>query len=206
MVGRKGSGKTTELCRLLSLPEFGNRSVLLDPPGNIDFGVTVDDLRSMEVMLERQAEKKFRLRFCDLEAIEFGNQEDRNFWCIEAIMQMCLDVGNCTLAIDEVDMFCNPYGIPPTFKRLLARGRHDSLNLIWTARRPQEVNKLLLSQSDEFFLFQMHHPADVDYFRQFMAFERDQVLGLQVGQSIHWTAGDSRAYAEKESKKQPIDG
>lgn len=206
MLGRKGSGKTTQLCKLLSLPEFGNRAVLIDPPDNIDFGVAVEDLRSMEVMLERQADKKFRLRFSDIEAIEFGSQDDRNYWQVEAITQMCFDIGNCTLAIDEVDMFCNPYGIPPTFKRLLARGRHDSVNLIWTTRRPQEVSKLLLSQTDEFWLFQMHHPADVDYFRNFMAFERDQVLGLKVGESIHWTAGEPRAYAGQDNNRQPIDG
>jgi hypothetical protein len=166
----------------------------LDPPGNIDFGVGVDDLHSMETLLDRQAQKKFRIRYCDIEAIDFGVPEgDFNFLKLEAVMQMCFDVGDCTLVIDEVDMFCNPYGIPPTFKRLLSRGRHDRLNLIWTARRPQEVHKLLLSQTDEFFLFQMHHPDDVDYFRKFMSFDRDQVLTLQVGQSIHWAAGEAKS-------------
>lgn len=158
----------------------------------------------MEVMLERQAERKFRIRYPDLEAVQFSDEDDLNLWRVEAIMQMCFDVGHCTLAIDEVDMFCNPYVIPPTFRRLLARGRHDNLNLLWTARRPQEVSKLLLSQSDEFYLFQMHHPADVDYFRQFMAFDREQVLGLKRGQSLHWTAGQTSAYAGFD--RQPTDG
>jgi hypothetical protein len=193
MLGRKGSGKTTQLCRLLSQHKYGDRAVLIDPPGNIDFGITVEDLHSMEVLMERQSNKKFRIRYSAIEAIDFGADHDFNFLKLEAIMQLCFDVGDCTLVIDEVDMFCNPYGIPPTFKRLLSRGRHDSINLIWTARRPQEVNKLLLSQSDEFFLFQMHHPADVDYFRAFMSFDRDQVLTLQVGQSLHWTAGEAQS-------------
>lgn len=197
MLGRKGSGKTTKLCELLSRPEFGNRAVLIDPPDNIDFGITVEDLRSMETMMDRQADpsKKFRLRYSALDAITFNDPDDLAYWRVEAIVQMCLDVGGCTLAVDEVDMFCNPYGIPPTFKHLLARGRHDNINLIWSARRPQEVSKLLLSQSDEFFVFQMHHPADVDYFRQFMAFEREQVIHLNVGQCLHWTVGAASAYA-----------
>lgn len=189
MLGRKGSGKTTQLCHLLSQHKYGDRAVLIDPPGNIDFGVSVDDLHSMETLLDRQAEKKFRIRYSNLEAIDFNNAADSNYLKLEAVLQMCLDIGDCTLVIDEVDMFCNPYGIPPTFRHVLARGRHDRLNLIWTARRPQEVNKLLLSQSDEFFLFQMHHPDDVDYFRKFMSFDREQVLTLPVGQSLHWTAG-----------------
>jgi len=196
MLGRKGSGKTTQLCRLLSRPDFGARCVLIDPTDSIDFGITVDDLHSLAVQLDRQAGRKFRLRYTDIEAVDFTHvAEDPNFWKIEAIMQACLDVGSCTLAIDEVDMFCNPYGLPPTFKHLLARGRHDSLNLLWTARRPQEVSKMLLSQSDEFFLFSMHHPADIDYFAQFMAFDREQVLRLQVGQFLHWQIGDSAAYS-----------
>lgn len=197
MIGRKGSGKTTQLCRLLSQPDFGSRCVLIDPTDSIEFGVEVEDLRSLAVQLERQAQRRFRLRYSQIQAaLDFGNVEfDPNYWKIEAIIQACLDVGGCTLAIDEVDMFCNPYGIPPTFKHLLARGRHDSLNLLWTARRPQEVSKMLLAQSDEFYLFQMHHPADVDYFRQFMAFEPEQVRSLEVGQFLHWKVGDQAAYA-----------
>jgi len=193
MLGRKGSGKTTQLCRLLSQHKYGDRAILIDPPANIDYGVTVDDLHSMETLLERQAGRKFRIRYTDICAIEAWDDSDLSCLKLEAILQMCFDLGDCTLVIDEVDMFCSPYGIPPTFKRLLSRGRHDQLNLIWTARRPQEVSKLLLSQSDEFFLFQMHHPDDVDYFRKFMCFDRHQVLTLQVGQSIHWEAGAAKS-------------
>jgi len=193
MLGRKGSGKTTRLCSLLSLPKFNGRAILIDPPGSLDFGITVEDLHSMETMLNRQAFKNFRIRYADIEAIEKWDSTDRNFLKLEAIMQLCLDVGDCTLVIDEVDLFCSPYGIPPTFKHVLARGRHDSVNVIWTARRPQEVHKLLLSQTDEFYLFGMHHPADVDYFRQFMTFDREEVLTLQVGESLHWCSGDPAA-------------
>jgi hypothetical protein len=191
MLGRKGSGKTTQLCKLLSQPEYSDRSVLVDPPGNIEFGVTVENLHSMQTLIERQADRKFRIRYVDLVAIESfaAGDDEENFQKIEAILGMCLDVGNCTLVIDEVDMFCSPRGMPPTFKKLLARGRHDSLNLLWTTRRPQEVSKMLLSQSDEFYLFQMHHPADIDYFRNFMPVDRDAVMRLQVGQCLHWKAG-----------------
>jgi len=163
----------------------------VDPTASIDFGITVDDLHSLEAMLDRQADYKFRIRYPHLQSIGRWDLTDRNFLKIEAILKLCFDVGQMTIVIDEVDTVCSPYGIPPTFRRLLARGRHDSLNLIWTARRPQEVSKLLLSQTDEFFLFGMHHNDDVDYFQKFMQFNRDDVLNLKVGESLHWAAGES---------------
>ena len=176
---------------MLSQPRFNNRAILIDPQKTIDFGVRVPDLQSLAVLIERQARRRFRISYSDINAIDFSRMHDPNVAKLEALLHVCFDVGKLTLAIDEIDMFCNPYGTTESMKHLLARGRHYNIDLIWTTRRPQEVSKLLLSQTDEFYLFQMHHPADVKYFQEFMPIDRESLLGLNVGQSLHWRVGQS---------------
>lgn len=147
-------------------------------------------------MMERQGDSKpFHLRYSAISSIQSFDPDDGdiNYRKIETILRACLETGSMTLAIDEIDIVCNPNGITPTMRELLKRGRHDNVNLIWTTRRPQEVNKLLLSQSDDFYVYQMHHPDDVDYFRKFMVFERGEVERLQVGESFYWHVGGMNA-------------
>jgi hypothetical protein len=69
--------------------------------------------------------------------------------------------------IDEVDLFFNNSAKKDNpLIHFVNFGRHDENNLIWTARRPTDISKILTASIDIWYFAQIIENSDLDYFRK----------------------------------------
>ncbi|MDG7041844.1 MAG: hypothetical protein JRN22_02195 [Nitrososphaerota archaeon] len=68
------------------------------------------------------------------------------------------------LVADEIDMFDSPNRTDPTFMKLIQYGDgHYQSDIITTSRRPKNISVHLRSQTQEWYIFRLQEPADIDY-------------------------------------------
>jgi hypothetical protein len=152
IVGRKGTGKSTELAEILS---YVDRVLIFDAMGEHSFIpnklFSVDELR--EFLKWTKNKKQWAATFIPGEEIE----ED-----IEGVSKIVFDRGDLTFAIEEVPLICSPGHLPKKLGKLIRTGRHRKIDIYWTAQRAGEVSRTMTSLTDEFILFSQTEPRDLD--------------------------------------------
>lgn len=68
---------------------------------------------------------------------------------------------SCSIVFEEASKFCNPKFIPNEINNAIHYGRHYAMNLVFTARRAQELNRAVTSQSTAIISFQQTEPNDI---------------------------------------------
>ena len=72
---------------------------------------------------------------------------------------------DATVILDEVDMLCTAGQAHPALHRLIHYGRHQRVNLVATARRPQDMYRGLTSQADTIVAFRADELLDLEYLK-----------------------------------------
>lgn len=177
IVGRKGTGKSTELEEILS---YCDRVLIFDAMGEHDFIpnklFSIDELR--EFFKYSRKRKQWAATFIPGEEIE----ED-----IESVSRIVFDRGDLTFAIEEVPLICSPGHLPKKLGKLIRTGRHRKIDIYWTAQRAGEVSRTLTSLTDEFILFSQTEPRDLDAIASRCGAEvADQVSRLNGHEHLVW--------------------
>lgn len=175
-IGMKRSGKSHHLAQLaVHFP----RRIVFDFVGEfyhkIPGAVDVDTLAGAAVVLKQVQPRDKWVVVCQLipsEAIDL----------IEAVCDQkksyARAVGGLAFECGEVDQIApNNAAIHPAVHSIFARGRHiGPVSALMAARRPQEINKIVTSQSDVICAFRMHEPRDADYLANTMGSDAVQHL------------------------------
>jgi hypothetical protein len=122
---------------------------------------------------------------------------------LEWLIRIAFHVGNCAILVDEIDQFCNSH----TFMKLLPKedadgnptkcylkhlvdcGRHAEVSLVWTARRFANVHPDLRAQTDEYAIFRMDEPIEIDTVRRTIPGAADLVTTLPKRHAVIWKRG-----------------
>lgn len=80
---------------------------------------------------------------------------------VSELFGMVFDLGSCSLVVEEASLYCNPYKIDDSFKKILNYGRHRRINLVAIARRASELHRDITAQSDFIISFRQTEKRDI---------------------------------------------
>lgn len=110
---------------------------------------------------------------------------------------------NITLVIDEIDKFASPSSIEASVNNLYNVGRHYEVDIISASRRPNQVHRIITSQSHLLVLFHTNEPRDLAYIREYANKETaNAVKGLKRYEYV--TYGDQDISSKLGLKPQNI--
>lgn len=160
--GKKGYGKSYRISKLV--PEIPGTVIIVDPLAEYGaLGLTVQDPGDIVQAIKGGYH---RIRFLPEEGFDF------NLLCL-----LCYRMGNLTLVVDEISMFQETSMLPAGLGCIVQYGRHKQVSLIVASRRPAEVNRLITSQADEFWVFGISEKRDLDYLANY--FSPEQVENIR---------------------------
>lgn len=142
--GRRGSGKT-ELARQLSFAIARNGLVLVYDP------VCQWPSRNRRTVRNLESADQWPplVSFCD----------DN----VDAVCNLALEVGNCTLIVDELDLLCSPHSWKSeAAQHVVRRGRHHRVGFIGTGQRFSNCHNDIIALAEKIVCFDTQHPGDVD--------------------------------------------
>lgn len=179
VVGRKGSGKSTEFRRILG---HCPRLFVFDTMGEHSWipnhFFDVSDVQQFLVWSRKQRtfagalipEEDLEAQFCDL-------------------ADLIYDEGHMAFGIEEVPMLCTASYQPPALDRIIRLGRHRRLDVVWTAQRMAEVSRRITSATDIFVLFAHTEPRDLDAIAERCGREvAERVAHLPLHGKLVWDA------------------
>lgn len=147
ILGAKGYGKTY-FARKLAVRMAGRKKILF-----LDVSASFRDSQYREYIVE------------DIEAFLNGRRERRLLatvseenaseildWLASLVPKHRLDL---VLVVDEANLFTTSHTIHPGMKKIVALGRHSGVDLILTARDPQELSPRIRSQADVIICFRI---------------------------------------------------
>lgn len=152
VIGRRGSGKTTLVIRLL-LPLY-QPFIIYDSIGeyaDVQNCASADSLSDFFDLLE----SRDNIRITPESKIPFD------------MVCNIIDSGviNYTLIVDEFHLiyehhmsFAADY---PAFKRLILLGRHKGIGVVVISQRPTDIPKYVLSQCSRLYCFHVYHRQDI---------------------------------------------
>jgi hypothetical protein len=174
--GRRGSGKSTLLEHLTSKIE---RLITIDPMSQHSDGVIFTDLNELKNYLVKHGERKFRVIYYPL-----SEQET------EQLLKFAILLENCSVAIEEIDLYCSASSILPNFNYVLRRGRHHNINVFCVSQRPFGINRIVTSQAQVIYSFLQSEPRDVDYLRYIFGDGAEKVKTLKKYNFLHFDNGE----------------
>ena len=160
VIGKKGSGKSyfvkNELLPKMKpfivvdhLSEYGN-------PDSDNSRIRVPIYNSIDdFMIDIE---KGELKSC---ITRFDNDPDNEF-----LFELCFELSNHTLVVEEISKFCNPHYISEHLQKIFRYGRHKKINVVGVTQRPHDLNKIVSSQADYWIIFQQTEPRDILYIEQ----------------------------------------
>lgn len=152
IIGRKGSGKSTMMERLLKRCP---RLFLFDTMGEHSWVPNrFHDFDDADRFLAwAEAQEKFGGSF-----IPEGNLEAD----FRDLADFVYDCGDLIFGVEEIPMLCSPSFLPQEFDRIVRLGRHREVSVVWTAQRAAEVARRLTAATDVFIIFSQTEPRDLD--------------------------------------------
>lgn len=180
-MGTTGSGKTYLFCKHMKEEQPGGRQFIFDTMADEKlerYGVVCSGAADAVALAAKSGTAgPFHIR---LQVDDPGQ--------FSIICQAAMRLGNCCLWIDELSLFCNSQWIPEDFRKVIRLGRHRAVSVRATTQRPPDIQTLILSQTKEVYLFQMHLPNDIDYLNKFIP-NVERCKTLTQGAYILWTPG-----------------
>lgn len=115
---------------------------------------------------------------------------------LEELIGSVLDIGSVCLCIDEIDFFYkNMLDKELELYKLVNYGRHKQIDLIVMARRLQDTPKVIVSQTDVFYIGRIGRSfTDFEYIRKTLDKEvAESAQYLSIGSFIRVALGKDRA-------------
>jgi ABC-type dipeptide/oligopeptide/nickel transport system ATPase component len=151
IVGRKGTGKSTHLGKLL---RYCPRFVAFDVMG--EHSTTQNRLERPAQLAHFLKWSRGQSRFACAYVPAADPEEE-----IEEVARLVYARGDLCFLCEEVPLYTQAGYMPPLFGKLARTGRHKQIDLCWTAQRAAEVPKVLTSQTDVWLLFSQTEPRDL---------------------------------------------
>jgi hypothetical protein len=175
--GRKGSGKSTALRRVL---EHCPRLLLWDL--NAEHGWVPNRFGRMadaeEFLAWADTQQKFAGSYLPSRDIPA---------CFERLCGLAYAHGRMVFAVEEATEVCRAGFLTDGFGMVVRRGRHRRLNLVWTCQRLAEVSITLRSQTDYFWIGSQAEPRDLDALAERCGREAaEKAAGLGLHGSLVW--------------------
>lgn len=167
-------GKSTLAKQIISkFPRF----LIVDPSWEYGaLGTIVHDLRDIE---KTESGK-----------IIFQSTQPHDVNEFNKLCQLAFSSSNFVLLIDEVHLYASPYEIPVWLKNLVVMGRKKGIGVITVSQRPAQTHKLLISQANHIFVFNLFIDRDVDFFRGFIP-NADQIITLPQYEYLYFDVGQN---------------
>lgn len=164
--GMRGSGKSYLAAQIAQ--KFP-RQIILDPMSEYSGDAYADDIPSLIRLFQQVLEKKmqsFKIVFRPSPHVRAADE------LIDNIFRLVFELGNCTLILEEAQLFSTPHKLPHYLKNILMIGRHRKINVIAITQRPAQLNKAILAQSAHIFCGQLHERNDIDCVSDFLHVEK----------------------------------
>jgi len=181
VIGRKGSGKSTYVRELL---RYCPRFVVFDPMGE-------HALSDHQNRFEKPPELARFLKWSHQQPtfagvyVPTGDLEEE----IEEVARLIYARGQLCFACEEVPLYTQAGYMPPLFGKLTRTGRHQEIDICWTAQRAAEVSKTLTALTDIWVLFSQTEPRDLSALADRCGHEvADRVAGLGLHDYFVWDA------------------
>ena len=145
ILGKRATGKTHLTKEMVA---FRPRVIAFDTIREFD----IPDYEVVTTLeeLERQMQKDtFRVRVWD----EYNEEE-----FFDKVCELVNTFKDLIFIIDEVDQYCGASFCSTGFKKLINYGRHQSIEIICTARSPAEIPKMLIGQTTDLYFFRIMEP------------------------------------------------
>ena len=190
VLGKRGSGKTVKVNKLLQL---SNRIIFLDTTGHdYNDGVIFYDLADLKKFWLRCYRQNFRLIYRPLDAeAEFPE-----------LCRLVIECKNLSFVVEELDIYCPQGRTCSEFFEIIRRGRHHDIELIGVSQRPHGFGRDITSQADEFYIFNTREPKDLQYFKEHLGeYVAEQIGKLQQYEHVKAVEpfNESDILIEKES-------
>ena len=187
VVGRKGSGKSTRVQVLL---RYCPRFVVFDVMGEHakENGNRLETTRQLSEFLRwSRQQPAFAATF-----VPSGELDEE----IEEVARLIYARGELCFVCEEVPLYTQAGYMPPLFGKLIRTGRHQQIDIVWTAQRAAEVSRTVTSLTDQWVLFSQTEPRDLSALADRCGREvADRVVGLGLHDYFLW---DSITHAELE--------
>lgn len=180
VVGRKGSGKSTRVHELLS---FCPRFVVFDVMGEYA-GQTENRIESVPRLAEFLKWSREQQAFAGA-YVPSGELDEE----IEEVSRLVYARGHLCFVCEEVPLYAQAGYMPPLFGKLIRTGRHQQIDIVWTAQRAAEVPRTTTSLTDLWVLFSQTEPRDLSALADRCGREvADRVAGLGLHDYFLWDA------------------
>lgn len=109
---------------------------------------------------------------------------------LEKIAKIIWDRWNCLLVVSEAEIYLpvNQLLLPSVFK-IITRGRHRNVGMIFDTRRIANLNKTAFGLSEHVFIFRHFSPTDCQYLNQFIPKDARELANLQDWHYWHYSRG-----------------
>lgn len=172
VLGRKGSGKTTLVKKLLT--EFA-RVVIVDTNREYTDEVAVvvskldDALAYLEDVAKRPKDEAFSVAYIPAEIPEDALD----------FLKVVFTLENVLVVVDEAHMYCSAHTAPQEILKLVRLGRHRELSQVYVSQRPSTIPRDVTAQSDLIVSFQQHEGRDIEYMARLYGREADSLKRLK---------------------------
>ena len=181
IVGRKGTGKSSHLHRMLRYcPHF----VVFDVMGEHSRQNQINRLESPEHLAHFLKWSRQQERFAAV-YVPGGDLEQE----IEEVSRLIYARGQLCFACEEVPLYMQAGYMPPLVGKLIRTGRHQQIDIAWTAQRAAEVPKTLTALTDVWVLFSQTEPRDLSALADRCGRDvAERVAGLGLHNYFVWDA------------------
>jgi hypothetical protein len=181
IVGRKGSGKTTEARKRIVRAD---RRIIVDPMFEYEReGVIVEGFAALATYVRPLRHHRYAVVLQTVEAADV----ERTIELTTAGKPQAPALPGATVLLDEADRLCSARYISPGLHRLLNYGRHFGVSVLAVTRRPRSVHRDVTANADRIIIGQTQEPADLDYLAEFIGQElRERALTLEAHQFVVW--------------------
>jgi len=182
VIGRKGSGKSTHVCGLV---RYCPRFVVFDVMGE---HVRPDAKNRFEKPEELARFLKWSRQQTTFACayVPVGDLAEE----VEEVARLLYARGDLCFVCEEVPLYTQAGRyMPPLFGKLIRTGRHQEIDICWTAQRAAEVPKTLTALTDIWVLFSQTEPRDLSALADRCGHEvADRVAGLGLHDYFVWDA------------------
>lgn len=116
-------------------------------------------------------------RPCPSRIVLQAGRDEFPLFCRWALRAADPRVGH-VIVLDEVNLYCSPHKASPELLEVMRIGRHSRVDVVFAARRFQEVHRDLTAQADQLRCFRTTEPRDLKVIADYCGADFAEALRL----------------------------